>query len=55
MRKLLKKLQKWYVKQDEPPILSLWQRETFFDHIIEFATEAKKYNNKIRFIGGEKR
>ena len=51
MRKLLKKLQKWYIKQEEPPTLSLWQRETFFDHIIEFANEAKKYNKKIRFEG----
>ena len=43
MRKLLKKLQKWYLKQPfKEPILSKWQRELIYDFIIEYIEEVTK-------------
>ena len=45
MRKLLKQLNKWYLKQPfKEPILTKWQREIIYNFIIDFIKGVKENN-----------
>jgi len=44
MRRLLKKLTNFYLKEGLEINLTRWQRDTICDFIIEYLKEVKKYN-----------
>ena len=48
MRKLLKKLQRWYNEDhlDKDIILTNWQRRIIYDFIIDFIKGVKEYNGR---------
>lgn len=43
MRKLLRMLNRWHVKNPDVKI-NKWQREVIHDFIIDYLEEVKKYN-----------
>ena len=46
MKKLIKKLQKWEIRQEFDTSLTKWQREIIYDFIIELLEIISKFSYK---------